>query len=232
MTTERPPRKVITEDLGKIAEKAICNVYETPYVGKYKYGEEAAEELLKRSPSLSNLPSVFPGPLEHTAINGSPYDFENKITNEKMSLKTTKKDGKVCPQRIGQAARKKFCEFNGIDPNCNSDDEIKQYIERNVCPLLESYSKNTFDCPMVYYNQHKNISLFIQMKEPISWDKYEITFTHKMRNKKWNESTTIKIGETAIGEFQIHKKRDNIKFRWSFEKLIKRFQEHFEITEL
>ncbi len=37
----------------------------------------------------------------------------------------------------------------------------------------------------------------------------------------WNESTSISINNNTIGEFQIHKNRDCIKFRWFFEKLLK-----------
>ena len=44
-------------------------------------------------------------------------------------------------------------------------------------------------------------------------------FKERSKNKKWNESSSIKINNITIGEFQIHNKRDGIKFRWCFEKL-------------
>ena len=40
--------KVITEDLGKIFEMAICLVYGIPFIGKYKYAMEEAQELKEK----------------------------------------------------------------------------------------------------------------------------------------------------------------------------------------
>jgi hypothetical protein len=37
---------------------------------------------------------------------------------------------------------------------------------------------------------------------------------------EWKESTTLKIGNKSIGEFQIHNNRDCIKFRFNIETLI------------
>jgi hypothetical protein len=172
--------------------------------------------------------------LYYTAIakNGNKYDFvsvdDDKI---KLSAKTTKKDAKVCPQVIGQPSKKKFCEFFGIDLHYNLE-QIKNYIELNVKSLLEIYALNTFDCPIVYYNKHKNMILFVKLKESINWTNYNISFSHIIKNKKWNESSCIIINGITIGEFQIHNHRDCIKFRWSFEKLLNLFNDNFEIVDL
>ena len=40
--------KVITEDLGKIFEKAICNLYGIEYEGKYNYSLEQAENIKQK----------------------------------------------------------------------------------------------------------------------------------------------------------------------------------------
>jgi hypothetical protein len=74
--------------------------------------------------------------------------------------------------------------------------------------------------------------LFIKLKETINWTNYNISFSHIIKNKKWNESTAININNTNIGEFQIHNHRDCIKFRWSFEKLLNLCKDNFEITNL
>jgi hypothetical protein len=63
LNNEKKP-KVITEDLGKIFEMAICLLNETPYDGIFKYSMEKAE-LLKNK--LVNLSKVFPYKLIHTA---------------------------------------------------------------------------------------------------------------------------------------------------------------------
>ena len=49
--------KVLTEDLGKIFEMAVCLYYEIDYDGHYKYSLQEAQILKNK---LSNLKSVFP----------------------------------------------------------------------------------------------------------------------------------------------------------------------------
>lgn len=222
-------KKILTEDLGKIFEMAICLLYDIEYDGKYKYSLEEAEHLRQRAQKLKE---VFPYKLKHIAKNGNQYDFVSlEDENINLSAKTTKKDGKVCPQVIGQPSKKKFCEFFQIDASYELE-QIKNYIESNVAKLLGIYCSTTFDCPIVYYNKHKNLLLFVKLREHINWANHIITFSHKIKNKKWNESSSIIIDNNTIGEFQIHNHRDCIKFRWSFEKLLDMFKDNFEITNL
>jgi len=221
-------KKVVTEDLGKIFEMSICLLYDIEYDGKYNYGLKEAHIIKDKIHKLKN---IFPYKIKHIAKNGNKYDFGNLQENIYLSAKTTKKDGKVCPQVIGQPSKKKFCEFFEIEPSYDLE-QIKKFIEINVTKLLEIYIINTFDCPIIYYNKHKNLLLFIKIKETINWINYIIQFSHIIKNKKWNESTTISINNISIGEFQIHNKRDCIKFRWNFEKLLNLFADNFEITNL
>jgi hypothetical protein len=222
-------KKVLTEDLGKIFEMAICLLYEIEYDGKYKYSIEEATNIKNK---LHKLTVEFPFRLKHIAKHGNKYDFVSIDDNDiNLSAKTTKKDAKICPQVIGQPSKKKFCEFFGIDLHFNLE-QIKNYIEMNVNSLLQIYALNTFDCPIVYYNKHKNIMLFVKLKESINWTNYNISFSHIIKNKKWNESSCIIINGITIGEFQIHNHRDCIKFRWSFEKLLNLFNDKFEIIDL
>ena len=220
--------KVITEDLGKIFEMAICLVYGIPFIGKYKYAMEEAQELKEK---IKKLRDVFPVQLQHTAKSGNRYDFGNADKTKYLSAKTTKKDGKVSPQVIGQPSRKKFCAFFKLEPTCNLD-QIKLYIQSNVNKMLASYFTNTFDCPIVYYNKHKDIKHFITLKENIKWDHHTIHFSHVTKQKKWNESSSISVNGVTIGEFQIHNNRDCIKFRWAFEKLLELFSDNFDIIDL
>ena len=215
---------VVTEDLGKIFEHAICLLYNTPYDGTYKYSVQEAELLKER---LVKLKDVFPYEIKHIAKNGSKYDFVSDDGTH-LSAKTTKRDGKVCPQVIGQPSKKKFCEFFGLATLTN--EEIKDYIVGNVAALLDVYVEHTFDCPIIYYNKVKNDLLFVKLKEKINWT--NITFSHITKNKSWNESTSIKMDGTPIGEFQIHNHRDGIKFRWSFKNVLTLFKDHFDIIVL
>jgi len=52
----------------------------------------------------------------------------------------------------------------------------------------------------------------------IDFKDYQITFTKNLDN--WNESNTVKVNNKSIGEFQIHKNRDCIKFRFHMNKLL------------
>jgi hypothetical protein len=222
-------KKVSTEDDGKAFEMSICLKNETKYDGKYKYSLEKATIMKDK---LHNLFDVFPHKLKHIAKNGNKYDFVS-IDDDKihLSAKTTKKNAKVCPQVIGQPSKKKFCDFFGIDLLYNLE-QIKNYIETNVKSLLEIYTLNTFDCPILYYNIHKNKIILVKLKESINWTNCNISFSHIIKNKKWNESSCIIINGITIGEFQIHNHRDCIKFRWSFEKLLNLFNHNFEIVDI
>jgi hypothetical protein len=218
-----------TEDLGKIFEMAICLLYEIPFDGKYKYSMEDAQKIRTR---IEPLLSVFPYKIKHTAKNGNQYDFCGQDDETiKLSAKTTKKDGKVCPQVIGQPSRKKFCNFFNIDISLSLEG-IKSYIETNIVNMLSVYFELTFDCPIIYYNKNTDLLQLIKLKEKIDWTNYLIEFSHIKKNKQWVESSTISINNLTIGEFQLHKHRDCIKFRWSFEKLLKYFVKSFSIINL
>lgn len=161
-------KPVVTEDLGKIFEMTICQLYDTEYDGKFKYSMEKAATL-KDSEQMQKFKRLFPHKLKHTAKGGNKYDFCcSDDSGVKLSAKTTKKDGKVCPQVIGQPSRKKFCEFFKLSPDTDNE-QIKQYILDNTAKMLEIYFDNTFDCPIIYYNEHKKKMLFVQMKECIDW---------------------------------------------------------------
>jgi hypothetical protein len=218
-----------TEDLGKIFEMAICMLYDTPFDGKYKYSIDEAQLLRSR---IEPLLSVFPHKIKHTAKNGNQYDFCG-IEDEsiKLSAKTTKKDGKFCPQVIGQPSKKKFSEFFSIDMSLTLE-EIKTHIETNVKNMLYIYFDLTFDCPIIYYNKKTNILQLIKVITKIEWNDYLVEFSHIKKSKKWGESSTISINNVTIGEFQVHNHRDCIKFRWAFENVLKVFTDSFEIINL
>jgi hypothetical protein len=205
------PKKIMTEDLGKIFEMAICLLYETDYDGKYKYGLEEANQIKEK---LYNLKNVFSTNIKHIAKNGNKYDF------------ATMDDP---PRFLSAKSKTRFCQLFEIPTETN----IKTYIENNVVALLEKYTIHTFECPMVYYNKHKQIYWYIQQTTQIDWhDVGEIIFSHIKKKKVWNESTSVLVDGTTIGEFQIHNHRDCIKFRWAFEKLLKIFARNFDIIDL
>jgi hypothetical protein len=81
-------KPVITEDLGKMFEMAICLLYEIEYNGKYKYSLEKATVIKDK---IYKLKTIFPYKLTHIAKNGNKYDFVS-VEDDKLylSAKTTK----------------------------------------------------------------------------------------------------------------------------------------------
>ena len=216
--------KIKTEDTGKIFEKAICVLYNIPYKGNYKYSIEEAKELSIR---LKPLKKLFPYDINHTAEKGARYDFTTVDGTTHLSAKSTKGDGKMCPQVIGQPTKKKFCQFFNL-PLSSSNEDIKKYIQKNVKQLLSSYFDHTFDSNIIYYNNKKDNFKYIETINPINWRTQPIIFTRE--GTDWNESTTIKIKNKTIGEFQVHNNRDGIKFRWNIETILSEFKNNFKIT--
>ena len=224
-----PVKKVQTEDLGKIFEMGLCLLYNIDYDGKYKYSMEEAHQIKDR---IAKLLEVYPHQLVHTAKNGARYDFTGlEDQTVRLSAKTTKKDGKIAPQVVGQPSKKKFCEHFGV-LETNTLEEIKAHIIQNVSNMLSIYEECTFDCPTVYYNKKSDKLLFIKKVAPIQWSSLVVEFSHTKKNKVWGESSCISIDGVTIGEFQVHNHRNCIKFRWAFEKLLAKWPECFEITNL
>jgi hypothetical protein len=96
--------KKITGLLGITFEMAICLLFDIKYDGNYKYNLDNAIILKNRINKLKDIYSDNYN-IKHIAKNQNKYDFMiiNKIDNEIVYLnaKTSKKDGKVCPQVIG-----------------------------------------------------------------------------------------------------------------------------------
>ena len=267
-------KKLLTEDLGKQFEMAICLLKNISFDGSYKYDLDKPTKIKDK---LTKFNDICDKNIKHTAKGGCKFDFTSEdntlglldstpkfesntlglldstpkfecntldlldstpkfeSNTYHLSAKTSKKDGKVCPQVIGQPTKNKFCEYYNLDKNTSNDD-IKKYIIKNIKPLLKDYFDNTFHCDTLYYNEKKDKIIYISKKNDIDWNDYNYNFTHLLNKKKWKESTTLKIemdgNNTSLGEFQIHKKRSAIKYRWHFEKLLDIFKDNFNIIEI
>jgi hypothetical protein len=225
------PKKILTEDTGKIFEMAICMAYGIPYDGKYKYSMEIPEKL---KPRLTKVVELFPT-CSHTAKKGARYDFTSLTDETKhLSAKSTKKGiGKVAPQVIGQSQPKKFCESIGIVYTNNT--VLKEYIQTNILTILPVLVSYTFDCPTIYYNQQADTIRFITLNKPIEWDKYKFKWTCNWN--EWSNSSTLKViveeKELALLEFQFHtKSRTNMAIRWCYENLLTIFNQNLCIIHM
>jgi hypothetical protein len=220
--------RVLTEDLGKIFEMAICLLYETPYDGLYRYSMESAQQLKAR---VARLKDHFPA-CQHTAKGGGVYDFTAATPGgpaAHLSAKTTKKDGKIAPQLVGQAQPAAFCERLGLPPM--ESPALKIYIQEHIAEILPKLEENTFSCPTVYYNKKTNRLAYIVRKEPILWAAQSFSWTRAAAD--WTNSSTLKVNGTSILEIQFHTaSRTNMAVRWCFEKLLATFAGNFEIHEL
>ena len=253
-TPATPATPLLTEDTGKILEKAICDVYGTPYDGAFVYSQEEVDKLI---PRVSNLKTAnhFPQ-CHHTASNGARYDFASDDGAQNLSAKSNKKKGgKVAPQVIGQPSAEKFCQVIGIeDPAtiaalASSPPHLKQYIQEHIADILPVMWEYTFSCPIVYYVANTGDIRFITETHttttttPIDWSSYEYTWTRT--HDKWENSTTLKISPSpsplsppnekpvSIAEFQFHtKSRTNLAIRWNFEAVLKLFHTRFAIVAL
>lgn len=233
--------KVITEDLGKILERAICYTYNIPYDGLYKYSEERARELSVR---LLPLKELFAPTCTHSAKGGGQYDFTftdedgiQRYLSAKSVKKTTRssKIGKVAPQFIGQPSISKFADNIGCLETEVAVRDCVRYFPKKVLALMEKY---TFECPILYYNESCDKILYIKRIREIQWDDFTYDFTQDWTVSGKN-STTIKVcrGDStkkiSVAEIQIHNKsRKNMALRWYFDTIIELFKDDFHIVTL
>ena len=220
-------KKVITEDLGKIAEKALCDLLGTPYNMKFRYPQERVDAL---RPRFAPLQAEFAG-YRHTGHSDDLNDFTSSDGLHHLSVKTTKKGWKVCPQVIGQPARSTFCPKFGLPLNYTND-QIKEFLVTNIGTVMPKYIETTFHCPVLFYCEKTNLLQLITMTSPPVWNSAGLSFSHILKNKAWNESTTLYGGDITIGEFQVHAHRDSIKFRFDLKGLLTYFPSHFTVRQI
>ena len=214
-----------TEDTGKIAEKAICDLIETPFGGTFKYAQEDVDEMtIRLGPMYETLAGYV-----HTGNVDNVYDF--KRGEKGLSVKTNKHDTdwKVCPQRIGQTTKKRFCAY--FELPTTDVDSIKTFLTTQTIRALTAYAVNTFHCDILYYNKGSDQVLLIEPIAAMSFEGHTLTFSHIEKQKAWNESTTLYIDGKPLGEFQIHTHRDGVKFRFQLKTVLDIFKDCFRVTE-
>jgi hypothetical protein len=214
-----------TEGTGKMFEMAICLANDTPFVSSqsYKYNLEKAERLRPRLAKLFETNKYV-----HTAKGGARYDFTSEAGY--LSAKSNKdKDNGVAVQGIGQRKPKDFCDSLGIPYTTLID--LKQYIQSNIVSILPILVAHTFDCPILYYNEHADTIRHITLTKSFEWEKYDYTWSRPW--DQWTNSSTLHIEKEGILEFQFHSKsRTNMAIRWRFEKMLHYFNPHFTIIHV
>jgi hypothetical protein len=177
--------------------------------------------------------------LQYIGNKSHLYDFMDENSSY-ISVKTNFCGSKVCPQKIGQSTLSKFREYFELDESYNTL-QIQSYIIEHIDHLLEKYIEHTFHCDIIYYQYKKKSStLCIIPYDPekikkMIFEKEKLSFSHLEKSRAWNESTTLYYHESgkkySIGEFQIHRHRDVIKFRWVFNSIFQLFDLHPHFIE-
>ena len=206
--------KVVTECLGKQLEMAICLAAATAYKGPYRYGLDVPMRLFRRIET--NVPDIHT--YSHSAEKGAMFDFTSDTGKHISAKSTTKKQGKVAPQYIGQPSVSAFCERLNIE--YSDTYTLKKYIQNNIRDILPTFEKYTFDCPIIYFNESTDTMKYITKSKDFVWDDKELTWTREP--ERWNNSCTLKADGTSIMEIQFHNSsRNNMANRWFFENILK-----------
>ncbi len=101
-------------------------------------------------------------------------------------------------------------------------DAFKKLCFNNTSELLNTYLKFLFDCDyLMWIYKVKDKYNFRMISERVCDFKFEQSkFSFTQTLESWNESNTVKYNGITIGEFQVHKKRNSLKFRFDMKRLL------------
>lgn len=219
-----PAKKSNNETFGMSCEKAICEVNSDVNPKSKISDDRCNKEIVEK---LKTPFSVFQktnkiSPLIYTGENGNKTDFVD-TDGKTYSIKSNiKGNNKVCPQGIGQPTKKVFMDlvYNHINKNKVTDlpnADLKKNIFEHIDKYLNLYLQNLFCCDyLIHITDSMSFKLIDKMK--FIFDKEKVTFTNTC--EKWKEGITVKYNNVSIGEFQFHRNRDCIKFRFLLKNLL------------
>ncbi len=227
-------RKNHNECLGRTVEYFISKMYFNENVDTIFKPELIDLKLIQKDMELFEKLKTFYPYLQYIGNSDNKYDFKYNDINDGektkyVSVKSNFNGKKVCPQVIGQTTFKKYKSYFKIDENYTKA-ELKVYIMEHIDEILKTYLKYTFHCDIIYYfkERKKNYLQIVKYDESrlnnVEFEKGFVSFSHIKNKKDWNESSTVYYTlnnkTISIGEFQVHNNRDNIKFRWNFDKIV------------
>ena len=227
-------RKVNNETFGMSVENTICDLFRL----------EKPEHLTKRSNSKieekvkDTIIEVFkkiPRPIKYVGSEKGNYGVQSKSPvdflldgNKTLSLKTNI-GNKVCPPEIGQPSIetfKKHFHYLISDIENFTVESFKNLVFESIDELVNQYLKYLFDCNYllwIYKEKDEYKYKILSNDLNFKFEKEKFTFTRTI--DKWNESNTVKYCGITIGEFQIHKNRNCLKFRFNMKNLINFLEE-------
>ena len=146
----------------------------------------------------------------------SPHNF--LLDNGKtLSIRTTKKSGKVAPRSVGQAGFKVlndyFADIYGEEITSQSD--VRKMIVNHIHEILPIFIDNLFLSDYTVFINRNDLSKIQVIRSSdvgqYTFCKEDFSFTRDLG--KWTESTTLKYHNRSIAEIQTHTER-TFKFRF------------------
>ena len=212
-----------TEQLGILVERAMCDIVKIPFNTKRKYDSLPGDVVNDISETVG--PVLKKMKLQHVGNLNTTYDFVNSENNTTVSVKTLMKGNRICPQHIGQ------CSLNSLSSKLGKHfdkiETFKNYFMDNKIDMLTNYLVNCFCCDMtIIYKFDKGIVYIIRRRGDIKFTN-ELSLSTSKLLCDWNESNTVYVNELnlnekrlSIGELQIHKNRNCVKFRFNVDTLV------------
>lgn len=235
------------ETVGISAELAIADVFNVKVSLLYRVrGDEDIANSISGIIDDIFAQLNIPLPVEHIAENQNPVDFilENDQT---LSVKSNQQRlGLVAPQVIGQPTSETYFAFLqnefGFDINeelrrlCLPDTyESRAYVFKcfsmdNICMMLDVYWQYMFHCDhyLHFYNvldrfggltNNPQCIALRNLPEQVHWDPNLISFTQTVNT--WSECNTLRYNRISIGQFQVHRNRNCLKFRFNIAGILK-----------
>lgn len=235
------------ETVGISAELAIADTFNVEVSPLYRVrgDEDIADSISVIIEDVFEQLNI-PLPVEHIAENQNPVDFilENEQT---LSVKSNQQRlGLVAPQVIGQPTSETYFAFLqdkfGFDVNKElrrlrlpDTYENRAYIFKyfsmdNICMMLDVYWQYMFHCNHYLHiynvldrsgrltNNPQCIALR-NLPERVRWDPNLISFTQTVNS--WSECNTLRYNCISIGQFQVHRNRNCLKFRFNIAGILK-----------
>lgn len=235
------------ETVGISAELAIADTFDIEVSPLYRVrGDEDIADSISVIIEDVFEQSNIPLPVEHIAENQNPIDFI--LGNDQtLSVKSNQQRlGLVAPQVIGQPTSETYFAFLqdefGFDVNrelrrlrLSDTYESRAYIFKcfsmdNICTMLDVYWQYMFHCDhyLHFYNvldrfggltNNPRCIVLRDLPEHVRWDPNLISFTQTVNT--WGECNTLRYNRISIGQFQVHRNRNCLKFRFNIAGILK-----------
>jgi hypothetical protein len=226
------------ETIGQCAEAALCEYYNiTNSISEQRIDKNIKNKIIKLLRD-NNIKDILPYEIiESCGYKNGSIDFKLK-GGQTLSLKTLKwKDGKICPQKVGQPTLKSWDNIWKQDFFGEKDKNPKrwEFIKSNIHSYLNKMLEGVFCCDnlliikncssetpsLLFYETkslRKKLDYFKDQRIIYTREEYEERWNEK-KQKKSEMSSTISMNidgkKMIIGEFQFHKNsRKELKFRF------------------